>query len=104
MSYDGMAMYSDQTIASPTGRRVDACPPHGRGSPATPPRGATPSRVRVPVRGSSVITGLDRSCRAELIGFAAPIGRLSAILRIIDEATGTTATSVVPVEFPAPLG
>jgi len=55
------------------------------------------------VRGSSVITGLDRSCRAELIGFASPIGRLSAILRITDDATGNTATSVVPVGLPGPL-
>jgi hypothetical protein len=50
-----------------------------------------------------VITGLDRSCRAELIGFASPIGRLSAILRITDEATGNFATSVVPVELSGPL-
>jgi hypothetical protein len=50
-----------------------------------------------------VITGLDRSCRAELIGFASPIGRLSAILRITDEATGNFATSVVPVELSAPI-
>ena len=79
----------------------------GRTQLASPERGAPPdataARVPVPVRGSSVITGLDRSCRAELIGFAAPIGRVSAVLRILDEATGTTATSVVPVELPAPI-
>jgi hypothetical protein len=48
-----------------------------------------------------VVTGLDRACRAELAGFASPIGRLSAVLRITDEATRNTATSVVPVELPA---
>jgi hypothetical protein len=78
-----MAVYLTQTIA--------------------PQRSATATRVSVPVRGSSVITGLDRSCRAELIGFAAPIGRVSAILRVIDETSGITATSVVPVQLPAPI-
>jgi len=72
-------------------------------SPETPASDAKAPRVRVPVRASSVVTGLDRSCRAELIGFASPIGRLSAILRITDDATGNTATSVVPVELPRPL-
>ena len=67
------------------------------------PQGATAPRVSVPVRGSSVITGLNRSCRAELVGFAAPIGRVSAVLRILDEAAGTTATSVVPVELRVPV-
>lgn len=80
------------------GGRAELASPEGR-----PPQGATAARVSVPVRGSSVVTGLDRSCRAELIGFAAPIGRVSAVLRILDEATGTTATSVVPVELPAPV-
>jgi hypothetical protein len=46
-----------------------------------------------------VITGLDRACRSELVGFACPIGRLSAVLSITDETTGNTATSVVPVRI-----
>jgi hypothetical protein len=106
-------MYSRATIASPQGNVGTIASPHGDGlmrgartrfrRPETPPPGPTAPRVRVPVRGSSVITGLDRSCRAELIGFASPIGRLSAILRITDEATGNTATSVVPVGLPGPI-
>jgi hypothetical protein len=63
-----------------------------------PGAGASPP-LSVPVRASSVVTGLDRGCRAELVGFASPIGRLSAVLRITDEATGNTATSVVPVRI-----
>jgi hypothetical protein len=70
------------------------------GSPEAPPLGATASTVQVPVRGSSVVSGLERACRAELVGFASPIGRLSAVLRITDETTGKIATSVVPVELP----
>ena len=72
--------------------------PTAAGAPEAPARraGASPP-LSVPVRGSSVVTGLDRVCRSELIGFACPIGRLSAVLRIVDEATGNTATSVVPV-------
>ncbi len=38
-----------------------------------------------------------------MIGFASPIGRLSAILRITDVATGITATSVVPVDLHKPV-
>ena len=113
MSHDGTAMHLRATIASPQGNVGTIASPHGDGSmfggrtrfrgPETPPPGPTAPRVRVPVRGSSVITGLGRSCRAELIGFASPIGRLSAILRITDEATGNTATSVVPVGLPGPI-
>jgi hypothetical protein len=62
----------------------------------------SPTRtVAIPARCSSVITGLERDCHAELVGFAAPIGRLGAVLRITDKATGRAATSVVPVELPA---
>ena len=112
MSHDGTTMHLRATIASPQGNVGTIASPHGDGSmfggrtrfrgPETPPPETAP-RVRVPVRGSSVITGLGRSCRAELIGFASPIGRLSAILRITDEATGNTATSVVPVGLPGPI-
>jgi hypothetical protein len=68
--------------------------------PHLAPIGDPPPRVAVPVRGTSVITGRGRDCRAERVGFASPIGRLSAVLRITDAATGRTATSVVPVELP----
>jgi hypothetical protein len=97
-------MYFAHTIAPSLGAgwkrggRAELASPEGRA-----PQGATAPRVSVPVRGSSVITGLNRSCRAELVGFAAPIGRVSAVLRILDEATSTTATSVVPVELLAPI-
>jgi hypothetical protein len=77
---------------------VPGSPTAAGASEAPAPRaGASPPGV--PVRGSSVGTGLDRACRAELVGFASPIGRLSAVLRITDEATGDTATSVVPVHI-----
>jgi hypothetical protein len=69
------------------------------GSEAPAPRAGVSPPPAVPVRGSSVVTGLDRACRAELVGFASPIGRLSAVLRITDEASGNTATSVVPVHI-----
>jgi hypothetical protein len=65
-----------------------------------PDGGPRPAGVAIPVRCSSVITGAERSARAQLVGFAAPIGRVSAIVRITD-AMGKTATSVVPVELPA---
>ena len=71
-------------------------PPAGSPRPAGAPRSAG---VAVPVRCSSVITSAERSARAQLVGFAAPTGRVSAILRITD-AAGKTATSVVPVELP----
>jgi hypothetical protein len=70
--------------------------------PEAPPLTPT-GTVQVPVRGSSVVSGRERACRAELIGFASPIGRLSAVIRITDEATGNIATSVVPVELWAPI-
>lgn len=101
MSYNGMATYPRHTLSSP---RRDGLVRGGRTrfhSPETRLPRARPPRIRVPVRGTSVVTGLRRSCRADLIGFASPTGRLSAILRITDEATGHTATSVVPVELPA---
>jgi hypothetical protein len=74
--------------------------PTAAGAPEAPAQraGAFPP-LPVPVRGSSVVTGLDRACRAELVGFASPIGRLSAVFRITDEATRNTATSVVPVRI-----
>ena len=74
--------------------------PTAAGGPEAPASraGASPS-LSVPVHGSSVVTGLDRPCHAELVGFASPIGRLSAVLRITDEANGNTATSVVPVHI-----
>jgi hypothetical protein len=75
---------------------VPGSPTAAGASEAPAPRaGASPPTA--PARGSSVVTGLDRACRAELVGFASPIGRLSAVLRITDEATGNTAISVVPV-------
>jgi hypothetical protein len=70
--------------------------------PEAPPLSPT-GTVQVPVRGTSVVTGRERACRAELIGFASPIGRLSVLIRITDEATGKIATSVVPVELRAPI-
>jgi len=74
--------------------------PTAAGPPEAPaPRAGASPPLSVPVRGSSVVTGLDRACRAELVGFASPIGRLSAVIRITDEATGNTATSVVPVRI-----
>jgi hypothetical protein len=74
--------------------------PTAAGPPEAPaPRAGASPPLSVPVRGSSVITGLDRACRAELVGFASTVGRLSAVLRITDEATGNTATSVVPLHI-----
>jgi hypothetical protein len=74
--------------------------PTAAATPEAPaPRAGASPPLSVPVRGSSVVTGLDRACRTELVGFASPIGRLSAVLRITDEATGNTATSVVPVRI-----
>jgi hypothetical protein len=70
--------------------------------PEAPPLSPT-GTVQVPVRGTSVVTGRERACRGELVGFASPIGRLSAVIRITDEGTGTIATSVVPVELRAPI-
>jgi hypothetical protein len=78
--------------------------PTAAGHPEAPaPRAGASPPLSVPVRGSSVVTGLERACRAELVGFASPIGRLSAVIRITDEATGNIATSVVPVELPASI-
>jgi hypothetical protein len=71
------------------------------GRQGAPLRRSTARTVAVPARCSSVITGLERTCHAELVGFAAPTGRLSAVLRVTDEPTGEAATSVVPVELPA---
>jgi hypothetical protein len=79
---------------SPTAAGSQEAPAPGAG--ASPP-------LSVPARGSSVVTGLDRACRAELVGFASPIGRLSAVIRVTDEATGKLATSVVPVELRASI-
>jgi hypothetical protein len=77
---------------------VPGSPTAAGASEAPAPRaGASPPSV--PVRGSSVVTGLNRACRAEVVGFASAIGRLSAVLRITDEETGNTATSVVPVQI-----
>jgi hypothetical protein len=77
--------------------------PTAASAPEAPaPRAGASPPLSVAVRGSSVVTGLNRACRAELIGFASPIGRLSAVIRITDEATGKIATSVVPVELRAP--
>ena len=74
--------------------------PTAAGGPEVPaPRAGASLPLSVSVHGSSVVTGLDRACRAELVGFASPIGRLSAVLRITDEANGNTATSVVPVHI-----
>ena len=71
-------------------------------TPEAPPLSPT-GTVQVPVRGTSVVTGRERACRAQLIGFASPIGRLSAVIRITDGATGNIASSVVPVELRAPI-
>jgi hypothetical protein len=74
--------------------------PTAAGSQEAPaPRAGASSPLSVPARGSSVVTGLERACRSELVGFASRIGRLSAVLRITDEETGYTATSVVPVRI-----
>ena len=97
-----MHVYPRYTLASP--QRDDLNRPGSRfRREELPPPGTSAPRVRIPVRGSSVLTGLARSCSAELIGFASPIGRLSAILRITDVATGITATSVVPVDLHKPV-
>jgi hypothetical protein len=74
--------------------------PTAASAPEAPaPRAGASPPLSIPVRGSSLVTGLDRPCRSELVGFACPIGRLSAVLRITDEATGNAATSVVPVRI-----
>lgn len=97
MYYPGTAeLPGDDTLmpGSPTAASAPEAP--------APRAGASPP-LSVPVRGSSVVTGLNRACRAQLIGFASPIGRLSAVIRITDEATGNIATSVVPVELRASI-
>ena len=65
-----------------------------------PARRAGASPLSVPVRGSSVVTGVEHACRAELVGFASPIGRLSAVLHLTQETTRKSATWVVPLELP----
>jgi hypothetical protein len=94
-----MQVYYPGTAESPGDHALTPGFPTAAGTPEAPaPRGGLPP-LSVPARGSSVVTGLDRACRAELVGFASPIGRLSAVLRITDETTGNTATSVVPVRI-----
>jgi hypothetical protein len=57
--------------------------------------------LAIPARCSSVITGLERNCRTELVGFTTTSGGLGAVLRFTDDAAGRKATAVVPVEPPA---
>ena len=100
MSYGWMAVYYFGTLRSLEG---DALTRGGRiraDTPEAPPLSPT-GTVQVPVRCTSVVTGRERA--DELIGFASPIGRLSAVIRITDGATGNIATSVVPVELRAPI-
>lgn len=102
MSYERMAVYYLGTMPSLEG---DALMRGGRtrADRAEEPPMSPTGTVQVPVRGTSVVTGRERACRAELIGFATPIGRLSAVIRITDEATDNIATSVVPVELRASI-
>jgi hypothetical protein len=102
MSYERMAVYHSGTMPS-LGRDTLMRGDRTRADrPEAPPLSPT-GTVQVPVRGTSVVTGRERACRGELVGFASPIGRLSAVIRITDEGTGNIATSVVPVELRAPI-
>jgi hypothetical protein len=102
MSYERMAVYHSGTMPS-LGRDALMRGDRTRADrPEAPPLSPT-GTVQVPVRGTSVVTGRERACRGELVGFASPIGRLSAVIRITDEGTGNIATSVVPVELRAPI-
>jgi hypothetical protein len=101
MSHDEISVYNLETAELPGDALMPGSPTAARPPEAPAQRAGASPALSVPVRASSVVTGLERACRAELVGFASPIGRLSAVLRITDEATGNTTTSVVPVELPA---